>query len=78
MAKSMSNGRKMSRPAQGNNSRPVPTAAPAYRSGVVSSTSAAGTTGPDPKVVKVGSVSKPKPLPKWRPKVQAAPRRTRD
>jgi hypothetical protein len=28
-----------------------------------------------PKVVSKGSVSRPKPLPKWRPQAQPAPRR---
>ena len=71
-----SNPRSVSRPAQGNNSRVLSKPArPAYLSGVVSDSAAAGTTGPNPKRVSRGSVSRPSPLPKWRPTAQAAPRR---
>jgi hypothetical protein len=53
-----------SRPAQGQNSKPVATARPAY-------TAQPGPSGP----VGRGSVSRPKALPKWSPKAQPAPRR---
>jgi hypothetical protein len=52
-----------SRPAQGNNSRPVSPARPRY----------AAQAGP--KVVSRGTVSRPHALPKWSPKPQQAPRR---
>jgi hypothetical protein len=63
MARSMSNGKKVSRPAQGKNSgfKEDPKWSPKPQGG--------------PRVVTQGSVSKPKALPKWTPKAQAAPGR---
>lgn len=52
-----------SRPAQGNNSKPTRPARPQYRKEAT------------PKVVSSGTASRPKPLPKWRPVAQPAPRR---
>jgi hypothetical protein len=54
-----------SRPAQGNNSKPTkpgrPRLAPKFPSAL--------------KRVSIGSVSRPKALPKWAPKAQPAPRK---
>lgn len=56
-----------SRPAQGDNSKPVKLGRPAFQSGVgVNAT---------PKPVSLGSVSRPAKRGKWNPKAQPAPRR---
>ncbi len=52
-----------SRPAQGNNSKPVKPGRARYVSEAT------------PKVVSSGSVSRPAKPPKWSPQNQAAPRR---
>lgn len=54
-----------SRPAQGDNSRPGKPAAPAYAVDIA------------PSVVSRGSVSLPKPLPKWKPITQVPDRAPR-
>lgn len=61
MARNMSNGRKVGRPAQGNNSgfKEDPKWNPKPQ--------------PAPPTVSTGTVSKPKGTGKWRPKPQSAP-----
>jgi hypothetical protein len=63
------NGRKVSRPAQGKNSLPVPAARPRYGQ---------DPTGPTLRRASIGKVSKPSPGPGPRYSVQPAPRRVRD
>jgi hypothetical protein len=63
MARNMSNGRQVGRPAQGKNS------------GFIEDPKWSPKPQPAPRVVTQGSVSKPKALPKWSPKAQPAPGR---
>lgn len=60
MARKMSSGRSVSRPAQGRNSVNTPTARPAYA------------VEAGPRVVSRGTQSRPKPLAKWNPRTNPA------
>lgn len=61
MARNMSNGRSVGRPAQGNNS------------GFKEDPKWSPSSQPAPPVVSTGSVSKPKSTGRWAPKPQSAP-----